>query len=44
MKKNQKNKKSTSTSKSIIQKIAIESTVNIKYQNFILKINKIKNN
>ena len=33
--------KSTHSSKSIIQKIAIESTINIKYQNFILKINKI---
>ena len=33
-----------STSKSIIQKIEIESPINIKYQNFILKINKIKNN
>ena len=36
--------KSNHSSKSIIQKIVIESTINIKYQNFILKINKIKNN
>ena len=42
--KNQKLSKSNQTSKSIIQKIEIESSINIKYQNFILKINKIKNN
>ena len=42
--KKSKNQKSNQTSKSIIQKIVIESPINIKYQNFILKINKIKNN
>ena len=42
--KKSKNKKSNHSSKSIIQKIEIESSINIKYQNFILKINKIKNN
>ena len=33
--------KSTQSSKSIIQKIEIESTINNKYQNHVLKIEKI---
>ena len=33
--------KSNQTSKSIIQKIVIESTINNKYQNHVLKIEKI---